>query len=405
MPITTSDVLAHLRSLPDNSYDALLSDPPYGISFMAKKWDYDVPKAEVWREAYRVLKPGAPILVFGGTRTFHRLVCAIENGGFEIRDTLAWMTGQGFPKSLNFGCKCGRKEISQYNVRSSQTSRGYGTTCEACGKLIGWDGYGTALKPAFEPICLARKPLYGTVTNNVLSYGVGGINIDACRIGTDQVTINTFDNGAKPFGNASGEAYTSRTSTGRWPANVILDEEAGAALDEQTGNRPSATNKKPTIGGKRTSQQVLGESSGSVQNVALYAGETGGVSRFFYCAKVSTKERNAGCEELQLLSAGEVTNRKDGSDGLNSPRVGAGRTGGGKNPHPTLKPIALTQYLATLILPPKRDGDRRLLIPYSGTGSEMIGAYKAGWEHVDGIELDETYVDIATKRLLHWCNE
>lgn len=340
MPIATGNVFSYLSTLPDNHYDALLCDPPYGINFMGSKWDYDVPTFAVWEEAYRVLKPGAPILVFGGTRTFHRLVCAIEDGGFEIRDTLAWMHGQGFPKSLNIGKA-----------------------------LDGWDGYGTALKPAFEPICLARKQLQGTVANNAIVHGVGGINIDGCRVGIEQVTINTFDNGAKPFGDAVGEAYTSRTSTGRWPANVILDEEAGILLDEQTGNRPSATNKKLAKGGKRERGQVLGQSPGSEQNVALYAGETGGASRFFYCAKVNTKERNAG------------------TDGCT---------------HPTLKPISLTTYLATLILPPKRDSNRRLLVPYSGAGSEMIGAYKAGWEEVQGIELDPQYVEIASKRLFHW---
>lgn len=359
--IAHGDVLACLRELPDNSFDALMCDPPYGLSFMGKKWDYDVPSVEVWREAFRVLKPGAPLLAFGGSRTYHRIAVGIEDAGFDLRDCLMWLYGSGFPKSMNLG-----------------------------------GGYGTALKPSFEPIVLARKPLDGTVAANVAKWGCGALAIDACRIaGPPSVGGRRGD--GMGFHGADGVRVIDRSMVaGRWPANVILDEEAAAALDEQTGDRPSTPFRANVADGN-----VLALSKRTAGGYE----DSGGPSRFFYCAKVSTKERELGCDALPMRTAGVVCGREDGSAGLSSPRAGAGRGGGARNHHPTLKPIALARWLASLIKPPSERSDATLLIPYSGAGSEVIGALQAGWPLVFGIEGEAEYIDIAHARIAAWSKQ
>lgn len=414
--ILTSSVLEAVRRVPDNTYDAVLCDPPYGISFMSKKWDYDVPTVDEWAELLRVCKPGAPLLSFGGSRTFHRLACRIEDAGWELRDTIMYLFGKGFPKSLNVSKaldKGHERPIVGYqtltgNAAVSLKDKGgtygvqVGTVPNKTIPLTGpatelakrWDGYGSALKPAFEPIVLARKPLDGTVAHNVTKWGVGALDIDDSRVGTETVTINRFNDGAKPFGGGAGHEYTGVQTTGRWPANLILDEEAGAALDEHSGTSRS------TAQVRRNGARPATHSKGAeTYREGTGYSDSGGASRFFYCAKVSTKERNAGCEHLPLKSAGEATAREDGSEGLESPRAGAGRTGGARNHHPTLKPIALTSYLAGLIKPPVPG---KLLVPWSGAGSEMIGALLAGWADVTGIERESEYVAIAEARIKHW---
>lgn len=360
--IACGDVLAVLRELPDNEFDAALFDPPYGLSFMGKKWDYDVPSVEVFRELLRVLKPGAPIVSFGGTRTYHRVAVNIEDAGFELRDCLSWMYGSGFPKSLNLK----------------------GTHA----------GYGTALKPAWEPAILARKPLEGTVASNVERWGTGALAIDACRIGSGEDKT--------PAPTARGESSPTFTSTahlggddsvGRWPANVCLDEEAAAALDEQSGIR------KTNGGGSRRSMGFF--NGGECERTTIpRPGDTGGASRFFYCAKVSTREREHGCDYLPMHSAAAMTDSNADDARLASPRTGAGRGGGARNHHPTLKPVALTKWLARLLLPPTPGA--QLLVPYSGAGSEMIGALEAGWPMVFGIEGEQAYIDIAHARIAAW---
>jgi len=229
-----------LPTLPDNSVDSIITDPPYELGFMGKKWDssgiaYSV---ELWTECFRVLKSGGHLLSFGGTRTFHRMAVAIEDAGFEIRDNIAWLYGSGFPKSLDVskaidkaagverevvGTKTASpKGIKNAEERTDTAAGAYGgvtkeidITAPATDEAKQWEGWGTALKPAHEPIIVARKSLIGTVAKNVLTYGTGAINIDGSRIGTEAITINTFDNGAKPFGNAVGEPFTSRQSQGR----------------------------------------------------------------------------------------------------------------------------------------------------------------------------------------------
>ncbi len=426
--IELGDVVEVLRGYEDNSFDAVLCDPPYGLSFMGKKWDYDVPQAALWAEVLRVCKPGAALIAFSGTRTYHRTVVQIEDAGWEIRDQLAWMYGSGFPKSLDVSkaldAAAGavraitgtRKGTGNTSMCGEADGKGFGPTVDvtapATDAARAWSGYGTALKPAYEPAVLARKPLEGTVAANVAKWGVGAIAIDASRIGyaseedraaaaaaaaaaamrgaadqnANRTAYGDFNNGA-----ASIPGFLEKQSLGRWPANVLLDEAAGAALDAQTGNRPGMSG-----GGKHKADYAGGMFGGIDGNEAHARNDSGGASRFFYCAKANRKERDAGCEGLPLKSAAEMTDSEEGQARLDSPRTGAGRTGGARNHHPTVKPIALMEYLARLIMPPNPGA---ILVPFSGSGSEMIGALRAGWPAVLGIERESEYVEIARKRL------
>lgn len=381
--LMTGDVTQQLATLPDNFFDAVLSDPPYGISFMGKAWDHGVPSADTYAELLRVLKPGAMGLHFGGTRMWHRLAVNLEDAGFELRDTVMWLYGSGFPKSHNIskaidkaagaertvlGPKVRLGDTKAYDANPTE-NRLFGCSHDPIGVLTApatpaakqWDGWGTALKPAWEPALLVQKPLAGTFANNALTHGCGGLNIDGCRVGDETIKTVGLAGGGDKYGRFKGEQQESNTiigeHVGRFPANLILDEEAGAALGE--------------------------------------------AQRFFYCAKVSTKERNAG------LGAGFKDKVGGGMLGTAN---GTLLTGSGnernnlhKNNHPTLKPLALTEYLAKLLLVPERtDGQpRRLLVPFSGAGSEMIGALLAGWDEVWGIELDPDYVAIAAARITH----
>jgi site-specific DNA-methyltransferase (adenine-specific) len=367
-----ADVLDALRAMPDNSFHGCLTDPPYGLSFMGHQWDHGVPSVEVWREVLRVLRPGAHLLAFGGTRTFHRLTCAIEDAGFEIRDCMSWLYGSGFPKSLDVG-----------KVAPA------------------FAGHGTALKPAWEPIIVARKPLEGTVAANVQRWGCGALAIDACRV--DGVVLDSerraSARGASQFFALGDKQEGERHSpAGRWPANVILDEEAGAALDAQSGTLQARGNKAPS-----TSKKAIGAAYGKYGPASsgpeYNQNDSGGASRFFYCAKASRAERDAGLEDFAVVTRAEQTRRKEGSAGSKNPAAGSGSTEGGRNVHPTVKPLALTAYLARLILPPVEG--TRLLVPFCGSGSEMIGGLRAGWSHVEGIDSWDVAVRIARARLAH----
>ncbi len=325
-----------LRLLPDNVFDAILCDPPYGYKFQGKKWDYQVPPVDQWTEALRVLKPGGYLAACGGPRTYHRLVVNIEDSGFEIRDYIEWIYGSGQVKS----------------------------TPEA----MTAPGYRPALAPGHEPICLARKPLEGTLAQNFARWGTGCLAID----------------------NGRGEG-------GRWPKNVALDEDAAAELDSLVGECPS------TLTGRADPDETHdnpghndGQSWFGGGDSRVYA-DSGGPSRFFYVAKCNRKERDLGCDDLPLVSPGAATARKDGQAGLKNGRAGAGRTRGVRNFHPTVKPVALTTWLATLLLPP--GPGRNLLVPYSGSGSEVAGGLRAGWSSVLGIEMEAAYIPIATRRI------
>ena len=351
-----------MRDYPADHFDSIVSDPPYGLSFMGKGWDRGVPGEEFWREALRVAKPGAHLLAFGGSRTFHRLTVAIEDAGWEIRDVVCWLYGSGFPKSLNVG-----------------------------------DGWGTALKPAWEPVIVARKPLVGTVAANVTRYGTGAINIDGCRVGErsetkPQIRATTDIGGGSwskgdhvPFHYAPGAG-------GRWPANVMHD-----GSDEVVAGFP--TTGSSGDGSPRLAYGIGGTGSGAYHGggtgamVATYT-DSGSAARFFYCAKASRTDREEGCDHLPARTGAEAVERDDDTAGLQSPRAGAGRTADTvRNFHPTVKPTDLMRYLARLVTPP----DGLLLDPFMGSGSTGKGALLEGFRFV-GIDLDPAHVAIAEAR-------
>jgi site-specific DNA-methyltransferase (adenine-specific) len=348
MMIYEGDCLQVMPTLDANSVDAIVTDPPYGLSFMGKEWDHGVPGVEFWEAALRVMKPGAHLLAFGGTRTFHRLTSAIEDAGFEIRDCMMWLYGSGFPKSLDVSKAIDKAAGAERPIVGKGT-HGKGSYSQGMGKQNGfrpykaglpsennggvhditapataaakqWSGWGTALKPAWEPIILARKPLEGTVAENVQKWGTGAINIDGGRIPTNWDTDPTrrgwqggdATSSKSVFGNSGSERISQPNASGRWPANVLLDEEV-------------------------TKEEW---------------------SRFFYCAKASKKDRGEG------------------------------------NNHPTVKPIALLEYLIRLVTPP----NGLILDPFCGSGSTGVAAVGLGFNFL-GIEKESTYAEIARKRI------
>lgn len=351
-----------LKTLAADSIDAVVTDPPYGLSFMNKHWDHDVPSVELWREVLRVLKPGGHVLSFGGTRTYHRMVVNIEDAGFEIRDQIQWIYGSGFPKSHNLNGE--------------------------------WQGWGTALKPANEPIVLARKPLIGTVAENVQTFGTGALNIDASRIGSDggkPLVIETLDYQDKTNKNGSAKFRTKNvihddTVRGRWPANVLFDEEAAAMLDAQSGILRSGELKGYNIPGASSNGHLIGKASRIVEKSTA---SSGGASRFFYVAKASKRERNAGLGDLPLREAGIKNDSGRGfSESDPNKKIMM------QNHHPTVKPIKLMEYLVRLITPP----GGTVLDPFMGSGTIGIAAKNLGFGFV-GIERSEEYFEIAKRRI------
>lgn len=335
------DVLCNMA---DNSVDAIVTDPPYGLSFMGHKWDYQVPTVDQWTECLRVLKPGGHLLAFGGARTYHRLAVNIEDAGFEIRDQLMWIYGSGFPKSKNL-------------------------TGEHQGK-------GTALKPAHEPIVMARKPLLGTVEGNVVQFGTGALNIDACRIKNNDDVAQDQD--------------------GRWPANILHDgsEEVIDEFPQNAGARAPVKGTEPTANGFSGAVKF----GGMINRVpGAFHNDKGSAARFFYCAKVGKSERDEGMERFMPFTASDMTGgRKEGSVGLNDPRAGAGRTGGARNNHPTVKPVELMRYLCRLVTPV----GGLVLDPFMGSGSTGKAALLEGYGFI-GIELDPDHLTTAAARIAH----
>ncbi len=369
------DCLEQMKTLPDNSVDAIVSDPPYGISFMAKKWDYDVPDVEVWQEAMRVLKPGGHALIACGTRTQHRMVVNIEDAGFEIRDVVSWIYGSGFPKSLNISKaidKAAGAEREVVGVRedfakrantkpANRTKMGKfaddnyqmgAITAPATEAAKQWDGWGTALKPACEFFTLARKPLSEkTVAANVLKWGTGGINIDGCRVGTDFMMGGSAKSGGDVMKTGLKSDYKSPDKIGRFPANLIHDG-SQEVLDLFPETKSSV--RKPSESGKAQEGWGLGTRKPQERGHA----DKGSAARFFYCPKASKKDRDEG------------------------------------NNHPTVKPTALMQYLCRLITP---EGGV-VLDPYMGSGSTGKAAIKEGFSFI-GCELDADYFEIAKARI------
>jgi DNA modification methylase len=405
--IIKGDCIEEMKKLPENSVDSIVTDPPYGLSFMGKKWDYDVPKVDIWKEAFRVLKPGGHLLSFAGTRTYHRMAVNIEDAGFDIRDMISWLYGSGFPKSLNIGKQIDkiqgneREDLGRNpawrkgNGANATTSTGWAKP-QRPNKTKGnteYEGWGTALKPACEPIVVARKPLSEkNVALNVLKWGTGGINIDECRIGTEEIFVNGGRNSIAAGDERTGKALgrygpnepLNTTHIGRFPANIILDEEAAKMLDEQSGES----------GGKFSRQSrkrkwfMLSGSENNIQeaNAPDNYGDKGGASRFFYCAKASKSERNLGCEEFEEIKGGSYQFRQDGSLDGKIPIK--------KNNHPTVKPIKLMEYLIRLVTP--KGGI--VLDPFLGSGTTALACIKQGMNYI-GIEQDEDYCKIAEARI------
>jgi DNA modification methylase len=438
MKLLLGDCLDKLKELDDNSIDSIVTDPPYGLSFMGKKWDYDVPSVEIWKECLRVLKPGGHLLSFAGSRTYHRMAVRIEDAGFEIRDQIMWIYGSGFPKSMDiskqldkkFG-KLNEREVvgikhNTYDgsVRNTDNHKsptenasydGWGLnssphntlqTAPATDEAKEWNGWGTALKPAHEPIVMARKPLSEkTVADNVLEWGTGGINIDGCRIELNG-DYKSKANG-RPSLTGLDDGYDSSNANiadtiGRFPANVIFDEEAGRLLDEQSGVSKSSG------GSGDKSMGALGK-NGKYGNYALDVkaanlgglGDVGGASRFFYCPKTNKSDRNEGCDKIQPKSVGTLNaNSADLENYGGSSLGGASLKGEHKNPepknnfHPTVKPTDLMLYLIRLVT--KNGGT--ILDPFMGSGSTGKAAIRGGFDFI-GIEREDEYFQIAKARI------
>jgi site-specific DNA-methyltransferase (adenine-specific) len=365
------DCLERLRELADNSVDSIVTDPPYGLSFMGKKWDYDVPSVEVWEECLRVLKPGGHLLAFAGTRTQHRMAVRIEDAGFEIRDMIAWVYGSGFPKSLDVSKAidkaAGHSRATEYepNYGNATFGRGMGGGKHGAASeppvtpaARQWQGWGTALKPALEPITVARKPIVGTVAANVLEHGTGAINVDGCRVGTEVITqrLATVEGGkaigAKSVGVPQKATGETTQTIGRWPANLIHD-----GSDEVVELFPES--KSTPFVAKHANKTDLTCQMMVSQEYAPNGGfaDSGSAARFFYCSKASKKDR-------------------EGST------------------HPTMKPTDLMRYLCRLVTQP----NGVVLDPFMGSGSTGKAAMIEGFQFI-GIERDESYFEIARSRI------
>lgn len=461
------DCLEVLRTLPDCSVDSVVTDPPYGLSdhkpgevmaclmawiegkpyepkgkgFMGKKWDAWVPGPDVWRECLRVLKPGGHLLAFAGTRSMDLMSMAVRLAGFELRDAigyahdgtaaplLAWTYGSGFPKSMDVSKAIdkaagatrevvGRAVYGDGHVQNSAESIGYGgsdpdadqrlVTAPATDAAKEWEGWGTALKPAWEPIILARKPLEGTVAANVLAHGTGALNIDACRVAAEgevnpsiarrQGAVNHLSERSAAEAQADGkmesrqspEAYRAERAgeaLGRWPANLIHDgsDEVLAAFPQAKGQQGTLTGREPSA----KTENTFGEFAGRAPSEPR--GDAGSAARFFYVAKASRADRNSGCDGFTERAVGSLNMRSDSHAAANGnlPKPRA-------NVHPTVKPTDLMRYLCRLVTPP----GGVVLDPFTGSGSTGRGAVLEGFEFI-GIELDPDYAAIARARIGH----
>lgn len=435
----------------DNSIDAVVTDPPYEINFMGRSWDASgiAFQKETWRKCFNALKPGGYLLAFGGSRTFHRIACAIEDAGFEIRDTIIWLYGSGFPKSMNIGLAIDKKngvesEIIGYASGTMPDFRDVGKKqkeISGIDKLTfgqienserkeapiykaqnEWSGWGTALKPSFEPVIVARKPCEGTCVDNVLKWGVGGINVDECRVPTNENDLSRLNSewdrewsssysdyvescgtSSNGFKNKNKTKCEDKGLTGRFPANTILTYD-DSDYDEVCGEMP--------IGGKNGSiakpYKMNNQVYGDCKTWDAYD-DDGSAARYFYCAKASKRDRDEGLDgfeekktgELQggraEGSAGSIMQNADGGTRVN-PYAGTGAPK--KNTHPTVKPTSLMQYLIRLVAPK----GATILDPFMGSGSTGKATM---YENMDrdanykfvGIELTDEYLPIAKARI------
>lgn len=503
--ILLGDNIDLLKQYPDNYFDSVCTDCPYGLGkepnalkllqdwidhgyheikgkgFMGKSWDSFVPQPLFWKEVFRVLKPGGYVLAFFGTRTYDWGTLAIRLAGFEIRDMICWHYGSGFPKNLDIGKAIDKttgkqmswfgpwlrnwrlkNNISQKKLAKLFPSKTGGLTgCVAnwelglnipsalqfntlrnefnlpfeyiedlqreiigkynsdmgglggqrLGKICGnitqsrtdeakqWDGWGTALKPATEPICVARKPIDGTVAENVLKYGTGGINLDGCRM--DTISPKKSFGNCEPTKNTYG-SYAKRvdewsTDKGRFPANVILDDFTSKIMDEQSGITGDKRTFRTEVSGDSVKSKTEGFGIQGGRPVGFETpayGDTGGASRFFYCAKASQFERNAGCDHLTKSDGGFKNDSGRGiGSGYKDIQV--------SNFHPTVKPISLMSYLQRLVTPP----GGKTLDPFAGSGTSGCSAYFENISEIVLMEMDETYLPIIEARTKYWSIE
>lgn len=390
------DCLVELARIPDESVDSVVTDPPYGLEFMGKGWDKYTPlDFELWcakwaAECLRILKPGGHMLAFGGSRTWHRLAAGIEDAGFEIRDSIAWLYGSGFPKSMDVSKAIDKaagatrevvsegKPVKRMIPGADQNRTGSWikdngrefvptATVAATDAARDWEGWGTALKPAFEPVVVARKPLgEKTVAANVLAHGTGALNIDATRIESGGVTGSSSSAGqgsGKPSQSGVpfvGGIVSAAHELGRWPANVALDESQAAALDAQAPKTGAAAKASgPTLRGRHDTAVAYGARNG-LEGEPAFHGDTGGASRFFYVAKAPKSERPV----------------VDGTA------------------HPTVKPLALMRWLIRLVTPP----GGVVVDPFAGSGTTLEAAYLEGFESI-GVEMTPEYWPLIAARI------
>jgi len=401
--IICGDCVVEIGKLGGNSVDSIVTDPPYELGFMGKRWDksgiaYSV---EMWEGCLRVLKPGGHLLSFGGSRTYHRMACAIEDAGFEIRDCLMYVYGSGFPKSLDVSKaidkRAGKHEPELIPTKKGNTKhdRGvtYATDTHAGFRDISkpstvatrqWAGWGTALKPAYEPICMARKPPEGTVVENVQKWGGGCLNIDGCRVGLEQIQGGRDGrSGPSSFNVSVGERR--QLHIGRWPANLIHDgSEEVLELFPDGISRPGnpirrGTRTAPIYGGQTNANGTLGHRPGN----------SGSAARFFYCAKASRAEREMGLEGMNKKPLHWSSGHQNPGN-FQSPNTDKSA----KNNHPTVKPLTLMRYLCRLVTPPHG----LVLDPFMGSGTTGIACRAEGFNFI-GIEIDPEYCKIAKKRI------
>jgi site-specific DNA-methyltransferase (adenine-specific) len=424
--LRNGDCIEQMRQLPDNSVDSIVTDPPYELGFMGKSWDstgiaYSV---KMWDEVLRVLKPGGHLLAFSGSRTYHRMAVAIEDAGFEIRDQIMWVYGSGFPKSMDVSkaidkqAGVEREVVGERRFGKTSTGQNSGWNTNAVAqtgrqdltepttdKAKQWAGWGTALKPAHEPIVLARKPLIGTVATNVIIHGTGALNIDGSRVGSNAgysypngAGGNTFSVG-KPSDGKRTEPIKS--TQGRWPANFIHD-----GSDEVVELFPTSSSSSFKIGAKPRSNigHKLSETSKDRSEAIVNYGDGGSAARFFYCAKASKKDRNEGLDDF----AGKEVGTKGNGLARTCATCGASTLQGCECPdrtyvnptranhHPTVKPTELMRYLVRLVTPP----EGTVLDPFMGSGSTGKAAVLEGFNFI-GIDQSADYLEIATARIKH----
>lgn len=411
-----SDCIAALRRMPANSVDAIVTDPPYGLAFMGKKWDYEVPSKKVWRECLRVLKPGGHLLAFAGTRTQHRMCVNIEDAGFEIRDMIAWVYGSGFPKSLDVSKAIDKAAGAEREVigmrehptltRSDKSRQGtaqqgnnsaeeeWPLTAPATEAATQWQGWGTALKPALEPITVARKPLEGTVATNVQQHGTGAMNVDGCRIAIEpfadatqlrSMNRNQRINDGWGMSTTSSEVTAVISPAGRWPANFIHDgsEEVLANLPEAPGQQ------RPTGPEFERNANVYNTYAGTIAHEPR--NDAGSAARFFYCAKASKADRDEGLDGFELKDVKHYAQTMTNGNG--DLRNGTGDMLPRRNHHPTVKPTDLMRYLCRLVTPP----GGTVLDPFTGSGSTGKAAILEGFQFI-GIEREAEYIPVIEAR-------